>query len=310
MPVVRRVDHIAALVSDPHPLFHALTQTLLLPTMWEPFDALGWSSGGVSLGNIALETFTPAKGHEVAVPLDCGGLATAFEPAVDALAELDRREIRRGFPMPYQGAPPAAKREDMRTDPAVLPPWTTTLLGGFLEDQLLEQTLEQLSAAGAEAIAAVIEMSRDPDSAAALVAAGTPASPWLFLCEYHDGLHDRRRVAGAQALEEAGGGVLGITQVREIVYVVEDLDGERVRWERLLEPLDAARDVAWSFADGPSVRLDRASGAPHQRIVCEVESLDAAARELEALGALSEGEGESVTIAPAVLSGVSISLVE
>jgi hypothetical protein len=74
VPVVRRVDLIAALVSDPHPLFQALTQTLSLPAMWEPFDALGWSSGGVSLGSIALETFTPAKGREVAVPLDCGGL--------------------------------------------------------------------------------------------------------------------------------------------------------------------------------------------------------------------------------------------
>jgi hypothetical protein len=134
----------------------------------------------VSLGNIALEAFTPAKGHEVAVPLDCGGLATAFEPAANALAELDRRGIRRGFPLPYQGAPPATEREDMRTDPDVLPPWTTTLIGGFLEDDLLEQTLEQLSSAGADAIAAVIEMSRDPESAAALVAAGTPASPWLF----------------------------------------------------------------------------------------------------------------------------------
>ena len=310
MSVVRRVDHIAALVSDPRPLFRALTQTFSLPAMWQPFDALGWSSGGVSLGNIALETFTPAKGHEVAVPLDCGGLATAFEPAVDALAELDRRGIRRGFPLPYQGAPPAAEREDMRTDPDVLPPWTTTLLGGFLEDELLEQTLEQLSAAGAEAIAAVIEMSRDPESAAALVAAGTPGSPWLFLCEYHDGLHDRRRAAGAQALEEAGGGALGIRQVREIVYTVEDLEGERVRWERLLEPLDAGNDPAWSFADGPSVRLERASGAPVQRIVCEVDSLDAAARALQALGALAEGEAGSIAISPDALAGVYVSLVE
>jgi hypothetical protein len=310
VPVVRRIDHIAALVSDPHPLFDVLTQALSLPAMWEPFDALGWSSGGVSLGNVALETFTPAKGHDVAVPLDRGGLATAFEPTVDALAELDRRGIRRGFPLPYQGAPPAAEREDMRTDPDVLPPWTTTLIGGFLGDQLLEQTLEQMSAAGAEAIATVIEMSRDPESAAALVAAGTPASPWLFLCEYHDGLHERRRGAGAQALEEAKGGVLGIKRVREIVYSVEAFDDERVRWERLLEPVDGGGDPVWRFADGPSVRLERASGAPRQRIVCEVESLDAAARGLEALGAISDYEGESVTISPAAIAGVHISLVE
>jgi hypothetical protein len=308
--VVRRVDHIAALVSDPHPLFDALTQTLSLPAMWEPFDALGWSSGGVSLGNIALETFTPAKGHEVAVRLDRGGLATAFEPAPDALAELDRRGIRRGFPLPYQGAPPAAEREDMRTDPDVLPPWTTTLIGGFLEDELLEQTLETLGSAGADAIAAVIEMSRDPDSAAALIAAGTPASPWLFLCEYHDGLHGRRRLAGAQALEEAGGGVLGIKQVREIVYAIEDLDGERVRWEGLLEPLSAGDDAVWHFADGPSVRLERASGPSGQRIVCEVESIDAAARMLETLGSLTECEGESILISPGAVAGVHISLVE
>jgi hypothetical protein len=264
----------------------------------------------VSFGNIAFETFTPAKGRKVAVPLDCGGLATAFEPAGDALAELDRRRVRRGFPMPYQGAPPAAEREDMRTDPDVLPPWTTTLLGGFLGDRLLEQTLEQLSAAGAEAVAAVIEMSRDPESATALVAAGTPASPWLFLCEYHDGLHDRRRAAGARALEEAGGGVLGIKQVREIVYMVDDLDGERVRWERLLEPLGAANDAVWSFAHGPSVRLERSSGAAVQRIVCEVDSLDAAARGLEELGVLADCEGASVAISPAALAGVHISLVE
>jgi hypothetical protein len=44
--------------------------------------------------------------------------------------------------------------------------------------------------------------------------------------------------------------------------------------------------------------------------VCEVESLDAAAHTLEALGSLSEYEGESITISPAALAGVHISLVE
>lgn len=310
MPVVRRIDHVAALVSDPHPLFQALTQTFSLPVMWQPFDALGWSSGGVSLGNIALETFTPAKGHDVAIALDRGGLATAFEPTADALAELDRRGIRRGFPLPYQGAPPAAEREDMRTDPDVLPPWTTTLIGGFLGDQQLEQMLEQSGSAGPEAIAAVIEMSGDPERAGALVAAGTPASPWLFLCEYHDGLHERRRVAGAQALAEANGGALGITRVREIVYAVEDLDDELARWQELLEPLEGDADVAWSFDDGPSVRLERSSGAPTQTIVCEVSSMEAAADALESRGALSEHRGGTATITPSAVAGLHITLVE
>jgi hypothetical protein len=107
-----------------------------------------------------------------------------------------------------------------------------------------------------------------------------------------------------------GGGALGIKQVREIVYAVGDLDGERVRWERLLEPLGARDDAVWHFADGPSVRLERALGPSGQRIVCEVGSLDAAARGLEALEALFESEGESVSIAPGVLAGVHISLVE
>jgi hypothetical protein len=308
--VVRRVDHVAVLVSDPQPLFDAMTQMLSLPAVWQPFEALGWSSGGVSLGNIVLEAFTPAKGHDVAVTLDRGGLATAFEPTPEALLELDRRGIRRGFPLPYQGAPPAAEREDMSNDPNVLPPWTMTMLGGFLGDRQLEQTLEQMSSAGDEAVAAVIEMSRHHESAAALVAAGTPASPWLFLCEYHDVLHARRRVAGAQALEEAGGGSLGVRGAREIVYAVEDLDEERCRWEQLLEPLNRGDDACWQFDDGPSVRLERATEAPAQRIVCEVESLDSAANSLEALGALSEHQGELVVISPSAIAGLCIWLVE
>lgn len=308
MSTVRRIDHFAALVSEPRPLFDVMTQTFGLPVMWQPFDALGWSSGGVSLGNVALETFTPAMGHDVAVPLDQGGIATAFEPSEDALAELDRIGVPRGFPLPYQGAPPAAEREDMGTDPNVLPPWTTTLIGGFLGDRQLEETLGFLSSAGDEVIASVIEASRDPEAAAMMVAAGTPAHPWLFLCEYHDGLHERRRAAGRQALEAAGGGALGIRRVREIAYAVENLAEERGRWERLLYPLASTDEPLWHFDEGPSVRLESASGSPLQRLVCEVTSLDAADRLLDSAGAREQRDGV-LAISPSAVSGLEISLV-
>jgi hypothetical protein len=296
-------------VSDPRPLFDALTRKLGLPAIWQPFDALGWSSGGVGFGNVTLEAFTPARGHEVAVELDRGVLATAFEPAADALAELDRREIPRGFPFPYQGAPPSAERPEMLIDPGVVPPFTTTLIGGFLGDRQLVQTLGALRGADKDVVASAIEMSRDPAAAALIVATGTPSRPWLFLCEYHDGLNERRRAASQKALEEAEGGALGISRVLEVVYAVEDLDEERGRWATLLEPLIPAPDSSWRFADGPAVRLEQASTVPGQRIVCEVKSIDAATRSLDALGLRWESHAEAVAIVPSAIVGLEIWLV-
>jgi hypothetical protein len=55
-PVVKKVDHITVSCTDPQALFDTLTQTLGLPVAW-PFSAYpGFSTGGVQMGNVNMET--------------------------------------------------------------------------------------------------------------------------------------------------------------------------------------------------------------------------------------------------------------
>lgn len=93
--LVSKVEHVSVTAPDAERLFRLFRDSLGLPQVWPYRDYGGFSSGGVSLGNVVLEF--------VAAP---GGTATAFgamafEPADhtgEALAELDRRGIPHGAP--------------------------------------------------------------------------------------------------------------------------------------------------------------------------------------------------------------------
>lgn len=106
--IVRKVDHVFVPLEAPEAAFRFLTQTLALPIAW-PFTHYGpFASGGVILGSANLEVFqaSGAYGFFAAQrPARVQGIA--FEPTpVDAtfLADLDRRGIPHGPPLPFEGA--------------------------------------------------------------------------------------------------------------------------------------------------------------------------------------------------------------
>jgi hypothetical protein len=110
--IVRRVDHLPVFVSDPRPLFRALTERLGLPVLVPVARWTGLESGLVGFGSVYLEVVRIAPGRRLPVPLDQGAIAVALEPEpVElAVAGLARRSIPHGPPVPYLSPAPGCGR--------------------------------------------------------------------------------------------------------------------------------------------------------------------------------------------------------
>jgi catechol 2,3-dioxygenase-like lactoylglutathione lyase family enzyme len=97
-PVVRKLDHVFAVVGDVPRALQFMNETLNLPLAW-PFADYGlFASGAVNLGNLNLE-LVDARGQFVAVnPARVTGIA--FEPASTVNAafaeDLDKRGVAHG----------------------------------------------------------------------------------------------------------------------------------------------------------------------------------------------------------------------
>jgi hypothetical protein len=310
--VVRRVDHLPVYVSDPRILFSALTERLGLPVGMPVGRHPGFESGLVVFGSVFVEVILPSPGRRVGVPLDRGvfGLALEPEPFDLSVPELDRRAIPHGLPFP--DPTPAPPGGAFAFDSDSVPPWTPVLLGGLLGDRALaKQYSSRLMRSPFAHLAnrAVLRLWRRQRFADAVFALGL-RTPSVFLVEFHP----RVRAATAPGrmrglLRDAGGGRIGLTDVREVVMGVPNFELEIDRWQALLEPTQPTGVGTWVFPDGPAIRLEP---SPHlaQRLICEVSSLDAAAaflREEKLLGDLTQDE---LQIAPSALAGLDIRLVQ
>jgi hypothetical protein len=60
-PIVKKIDHIVLLASDPAPLFDLFTKTLGLPIAWRFTDCSGFATGGIQMGNVNIETLSFPK---------------------------------------------------------------------------------------------------------------------------------------------------------------------------------------------------------------------------------------------------------
>lgn len=103
--LVRKLDHVYAVLDDAEAAHRFLVDRLGLPIAW-PFSSYGtFASGGVGLGNLNLEFVSAGPGEESQHPARLTGVA--LEPAVAAdeafLAELDRRGIEHSPLMPTPG---------------------------------------------------------------------------------------------------------------------------------------------------------------------------------------------------------------
>jgi len=134
----------------------------------------------------------------------------------------------------------------------------------------------------------------------------------VFLCEYSSAyLHAeirRNQLAGQLALRS--GGPLGIRSVREVVIGTRDLAGCRADWQKLLAPARPSSEGLLPAGRGPAIRLVSAATDRIQRIVIEVDSLEAARKFLSAKQLLGAAQARGIAIDPAKIQRLSIHLVE
>lgn len=312
---VKQLDHLIVRAGDPRPVFDFFSETLGLPVAW-PFRSYpAFTSGGVSLGNLYLETIscgppraTPS-GHPPAARL----AALAFEADLleESLRQLDARRIPHG---------PVTNYTQREADGRKTRLYANSILGKMLGRSFwLDATILAGRLPGAGAMA-------DAGTGGALVSWGMGkimTGKLVFLVQYFyehfAGLdlphwsefrsHAEKRAADRAALEARGGGPLGVRAVREVVAGVTDLEAARANWRKLLG--DAARvatDV-WEVADGPRVRLNRADADGLQTLVLEVSSQGRAETFLAERGMLGSATDDQLRIAPEKIFGLDVRLV-
>lgn len=308
MRVVRRVDHVLVYVSDPPILFNVLTERLWLPAGMPVTRLAGFQSGVVVLGNMGLEVIRPAPGRRVGVPLDQGtfGIALEPEPLEAALAELDRRSIPHLPPFPDPTPPPSGGL--FAFDPKSVPPWTTAPIGGLLGDRVVARSASRMPPAVAGWTTRIL-VRFWRNWVADRIAQRMTLTPQVFLVEFHPQIRaaaDPDRMHGL--LNDAGGGRIGLTGVRELVISVPDIEREIERWQALLEPAPTLSAGHWQLPSGPAIRLESSSGLS-QRLICEVKDIDAAAAFLREQELLGNSTDDELHIAPAALAGLDLRLV-
>ena len=134
-------------------------------------------------------------------------------------------------------------------------------------------------------------------------------TPQVFVVEFHPQIRaavDPGRMQ--RLLNDAGGGRIGLTGVRELVIGVPDIEREIERWQALLEPAPTLGDRHWQLPSGPAIRLESSSGLCG-RLICEVKDIDAAAAFLREQELLGNSTDDELHIAPAALAGLDLRLV-
>lgn len=89
-----------------------------------------------------------------------------------------------------------------------------------------------------------------------------------------------------------------------------DLQAERDRWQRFLDPVTPDDHGRWSLGDGPALRLIEGTDDAIHSVVWEVSSLGQAARWLQAKGWLEDKVDDGIKIAVEPLQGLDVRLAE
>ena len=307
--IVRRVDHVRVYVSDPHVLFHALTERLGLPAGMPVTRVPGSLSGLVVLGNMFVEVIRPAPGRRVGVPLDRGAFGVVLEPESTeaAIAELDRRGIPHGPPFPDpKPLPPGGL---FGFDPKAVPPYRPIMIGEVLGDRFVARNARR-TPERVEGWMTRILVRFWGERLADRMFQMMSATRAVYVNEYHPQVRaavDPDRMRGF--LDDVGGGRIGLTGVRELVIGVANVNEEIERWQVLLEPAVALGIGHWQLPSGPAIRLE-SSSTPSGRLICEVKDISAARAFLDEENMLGTATDEEVQIAPGSLVGLDIRLVQ
>ena len=134
----------------------------------------------------------------------------------------------------------------------------------------------------------------------------------VFLSEYNPAYVDvnERRTRLRAQLAARGGGPLGVRSVREVIIGTTDFATANRSWGRLLAPRRASAPGLWKVGDGPAIRLVPAGENMLQGLVISVGSLPQARAFLQEKGLLGSASATEVTIAPTMIHGLNIRLVQ
>lgn len=101
--MLTKIDHFFIQSAESERLFRLFRDDFQLPEAW-PFQRYGgFASGGLTLGDVAIEFVTMPTPDGAPPPTEFKGIA--FEPAGDtaaAVAELDRRGVPHAEPVPFK----------------------------------------------------------------------------------------------------------------------------------------------------------------------------------------------------------------
>jgi hypothetical protein len=304
--VVQQIDHIAIRVNELDYLFRLFSEKFQLPVVW-PKASYGVARSGVlCAGNVNIEILqygTPddLKGKPAA---DSHLFAIVFEPSsiTESLEELINRKITHSPPIPYRGT---------RFDGYVGELWTNILIGDLLDGSanafnvgLMVNRYVWLSGFIGN-LASWIGNSRWTKS----MVIRAMAERMVFLTEY---THDvpQTRLEGKKKLNDLGGGGLGLKFVQEVIVGVEDFEGKQSRWEKLLYPFIQSSPGLWHLGEGPALRLVQSTADVIKALVLKVESLERASAYLNENNMLGTSSDSELCIAPSIVQGLDIRLVE
>lgn len=133
----------------------------------------------------------------------------------------------------------------------------------------------------------------------------------VFFCDYLDRpLVAANRRSASDTLAARNGGPLGVRALKEIVVGVTDSAAAVQLWRELIDSPSQEKNGVFAFGDGPPIRLRQAASASILGIVLRVESLGRARSFLTTHQPLGEESRGALTIAPAAIGGLHITLIE
>jgi hypothetical protein len=311
-PAAVRVDHVNVRVADPDALFSVLSERFALPVLWPVTAFPGFRIGGVGVGNFHIEPTRYGRGG-TGRPDQAQLFSICLEPGpIDhAAAELTRRGIPHSPPVPYRGSWPAESETQLfRRVASSGPLWTWMFLGGFFGDRALARQYSSRPMKSPRLARGLGRVSASRILGGAFNTVMAPRRPYPFFCEWNAfDIHEARNRADEE-LRRREGGPLGVERISEIVVGASDFEGERQRWQTLLDPGQPTAEGLWPLGDGPAIRLFPDSEDRIQALTWEVTSLDRATDYLRTEHMLGQANGDTVGIATDAVQGLDIRLIE
>ena len=138
-----------------------------------------------------------------------------------------------------------------------------------------------------------------------------PEGVKLFFCDYKDReqVANGRRKAAA-ALNDGGGGPLGIIRLKELELGVRSYPEALAEWHKLIAGSASDTGATFLFGNGPALHVVRAKEDSIKRVVISVRSAKAARLYLASKGLLGGSSGATFWVTPAAVSGLRIEFIE